>query len=181
MPDEINDTTDRSDCIDVHSELYLHHSDPSNYMLTTQKLNGGNYAQWQRSAEISLIAKNKLGFVKGTCAKPDDDDPKAANWERCNNQVISWLLHSIEPNIANSVLYYRTASEIWNNMNDRYAQSNAPRLYQVQKDLSSISQGNNSVSEYFTQLKTSWDEYLAMIKQPVCACGGTIFMKLLQE
>lgn len=66
-------------------------------------------------------------------------------------------------------------------MKDRYGQSNAPRLYQVQKTLASISQGNLCVSEYFTQLKTTWDEYLSLISLPTCSCGtGTAFATLLQ-
>lgn len=55
-----------NEMIDPSNELYVHPSDPSNYILATQKLNGENYGQWKRSAEIPLIAKNKLGFVKGT-------------------------------------------------------------------------------------------------------------------
>lgn len=81
-------------------------------MLATQKLNGDNFGQWQRSAEISLIAKNKLGFVTGTCAKPSETSPNLSLWERCNNLIMSWLLHSVETRIANSILYCKSASQI---------------------------------------------------------------------
>lgn len=33
-------------------------------------------------------------------------------WQRCNDMVLSWLLNSIEPYIAESVLYSPTAQEI---------------------------------------------------------------------
>lgn len=98
--------------IDSNHELYVHHGDPSNVVLSTQKLNGDNFAQWMRFVEISLSAKNKLGFVKGTCKKPKDENPKLVHWERCNNLVISWLLHSVEPSIANSILYCKNVSDI---------------------------------------------------------------------
>lgn len=50
--------------------MYFHHADPSSYKLATDKLNGENFGQGKRSAEISFIAKIKLGFVTGTIAKP---------------------------------------------------------------------------------------------------------------
>lgn len=66
-------------------------------------------------------------------------------------------------------------------MEDRFARSNAPKIYQVQKDLSTLVQGSLSIANYFTQLKTLWDEYLAMIDLPTCNCGtGSGYMKLLQ-
>lgn len=115
-----NRVNSKSSGIDPSSEVYVHHSDSGNYSLATDKLNGDNYNQWRRSAEISLIAKNKLSFVKGTCRRPSDDDPQALLWDRCDNFVISWLLHSIEPQISNSVLYYKTAAEIWKDLEDRH-------------------------------------------------------------
>lgn len=44
--------------------------------------------------------------------------------------------------------------------------SNRTRLYQLQTDISSISQGNLSVTPYFTKLNALWDEYQLL-------CGST--------
>lgn len=109
----------------------------------------------EKVAEISLMAKNKLGFVTGKCARPIEDETQIALWERCNNLVISWLLHSVETDISNKVLYCKTSSEIWTELGERFALSNAPRLYQVHQDLVTTVQGGNSIDACFTQLKTS--------------------------
>lgn len=106
--------------------------------------------KWKRSAKITLILKNKLGFVTGKPKQHVSDSPDAASWERCNNLIISWLLHSIEPDIATSVQYCKNAAYIWKDLEDRFAQSSAPRLYQVQKQLANFSQGHNYVPTYFT-------------------------------
>lgn len=38
------------------------------------------------------------------------------------------------------------------------------------------------MTTYFTQLKSSWDEYLPMISLPCCTCGnGSVYMKLLED
>lgn len=96
--------------------------------------------------------------------------------------MMSWILHSVEPPIASSILYCKSACDIWNELKERFGQINAPRLYQLQKDLASISQGHLSVSTYFTQLKTLWDEYLTMIDITACSCGASsTFLKFIQQ
>lgn len=169
--------------IDYNNELYIHHGDTSsNCMLAAQKLNGDNYGEWKRAAEIFLSAKNKLGFVNGTCVKPDENSPNLSHWERCNNLVLSWLLHSVEPDIRRSILYYQTAVEVWKELEERYTQSNAPRKFQVHKHIGSLTQGNLSIAAYYTELKSSWDEYMSLLCVPACTCGsGSVFLGILNE
>lgn len=52
---------------DPNDELYLHHSDHPTTFCSSKLLDGENLNHWQRVVEVSLLAKNKLGFVKGTC------------------------------------------------------------------------------------------------------------------
>lgn len=107
--------------IDLNSELYIHRGDTSsNFMLATQKLNGDNYGEWKRAAEIFLSAKNKLGFVNGTCVKPNSNSSQLGYWERCNNLVLSCILHSVELEIRRSILYFQTATEVWYDLQERY-------------------------------------------------------------
>lgn len=95
--------------------------------------------------EVSLLTKNRLGFVKGTTKKPDQDSPFLPQWERCNNMVISWLLHSVSNEIAKSIIYCEYASEIWDELEERFGQTNGAKIFQVQRDLCQISQGSLSV------------------------------------
>lgn len=116
---------------DSNHPLYLHHSDHPNYALVTQLQNDTNYYHRRRSAEVSLTVKNKLLFVTGGCAKPDEGTPLEMQWKRCNSMVISWLLHSVKKEIAETLLYYNTASEIWNDLKLHFDQPNSARTYQV--------------------------------------------------
>ena len=61
--------------LDPGHTLYLHHSDNPNCGLTNELLTGGHYAQWKRSCEVSLSAKNKMSFVTGEYPKPANDSP----------------------------------------------------------------------------------------------------------
>lgn len=56
--------------INFNNPLYLHPSDTPGVLLVSHKLHGiENYSVWSRSMRIALLAKNKLGFVEGTCSK----------------------------------------------------------------------------------------------------------------
>ena len=76
--------------------LFLHPSDNLNNALVSELFNGENYGHWRQAIEIALISKNKLGFVLGTCNKPDPTSPMAALVDRCDKMVISWLINSAQ-------------------------------------------------------------------------------------
>jgi len=86
---------------------------------------------------ISLNAKNKLGFIDGTIqmpsAKSQLDDH--ALWKRCNDMILSWILNSITPELASSVIYSTTTQEVWEDLRNRFSQSNAPRIFQIERDI----------------------------------------------
>lgn len=49
-------------------------------------------------------------------------------------------------------------------------------MFQLQKDLASVSQGSQDVSGYFTRIKRLWDELNAVDVIPVCTCGAATTM-----
>ena len=116
---------------DAASPYFLHHSDHPGMVLVSKPLNGDNYSTWCRAMTISLNAKSKLGFVDGTITvppaktKPDDH----ASWKRCNDMILSWILNSLTPDLADSVIYSNTAQEVWEDLRDHFHQSNAPPYF----------------------------------------------------
>ena len=129
---------------------------------------------------IALTAKNKIGFVNGTIKAPHTTEKPIdyALWERCDKMVLSWLLNSVEADLADGVVYAETAHEIWNDFHDRFSLGNAPRIFQIQKSISSHAQGSMPISTYYTKLKALWDELASYKTQPTCSCGG---MKVYSE
>ncbi|KAL5560973.1 hypothetical protein UlMin_030720 [Ulmus minor] len=57
-------------------------------------------------------------------------------------------------------------------LHDRFNQGNGPRVFQIKKQLSSLTQGSLDINAYFTQLKILWDELKEFQPVPVCQCGG---------
>jgi hypothetical protein len=80
--------------------------------------------------------------------------------------------------IASSVIYANTEKEIWEDLRERFAQGNRPRIFEIQKSISVLSQDNSSVNSYYTRLKSLWDELSNFRPLPDCSCGA---MKILLD
>lgn len=106
----------------------------------------------------SLEAKNKLGFVDGTIGKPPEDDLYYRIWCRCNSMIKSWLLNSVTKQIYTRILYFKNASDIWNDLRTRYHKSSLPRLYKLRHQLHSFRQGSLNLSSYHTKTQSMWEE-----------------------
>ncbi|KAF5442944.1 hypothetical protein F2P56_035549 [Juglans regia] len=121
---------------------------------------------------MALTVKNKVGFVNGSNVKPSDTSPLFPLWALCNNMILSWILNSLSKEIAASVIYVDSASDMWSDLQERFSQSNGPRIYQLQKSIASLMQNDLYVSAYFTQMKGLWDELMNYRPLPVDSCGG---------
>ncbi|XP_019106833.1 uncharacterized protein LOC109135743 [Beta vulgaris subsp. vulgaris] len=69
-------------------------------------------------------------------------------------------------------MYLSTATEIWQDLEERFSQISGPQFYSLQQNLSEISQGSSSIIDYFTQIKGIWDELSAIRPLPTCTCNG---------
>lgn len=73
--------------------------------------------------------------------------------------VIFWFLNFVFLDISTSILYITIAHEIWLHLKEHFCtKKNDPRIFQLQKFISTLSQGQLSVNIYFTHLKALWDE-----------------------
>jgi hypothetical protein len=109
---------------------------------------------------ISLNAKNKLEFIDGTIQIPsaNSQPDEHASLKRCNDMILSWILNSITSELTGSVIYSTTAQEVWEDLQDRFSQSNAPRIFQIERDIACVSQAQMTVVAFYTKLKGLWDE-----------------------
>lgn len=145
---------------EISNPFFTNHSDNPGLMLISKPLNGDNYSVWRRAMTMALNSKNKLGFVNGTIKPPlEETDPDSyAAWSRCNDMVHSWIINTLIPEIADSVIYYTIAHEVWEDLRERFSQCNAPRIFEIQREITYHQQEQLSVSAYYTKLKGLWDE-----------------------
>ncbi|KAE9617669.1 putative gag-polypeptide of LTR copia-type [Lupinus albus] len=77
---------------DPTSPFFIHPSQNPHVTLVPVFMNGDNYHSRSRAMAMSLKTKNKLQFIDGYLPRPHIDDPRFANWERCNTLMVSWLI-----------------------------------------------------------------------------------------
>lgn len=95
--------------------------------------------------------------------------------------VIFWIMNALSSEIAGSIVYMNSASETWLELIERFGQLNGPQLFQIQKELSQISQGSSNIITYYTKIKGLWDEIQTLCNLPKCSCGASQELYKLEE
>ena len=164
----------------TQSPMFMHNADHPGLQLISLRLDGLNYDDWNAAMKIALDAKNKIGFVDGTLTRPDTSEPTFRLWSRCNSMVKSWILNSVSPQIYRSILRLNDASDIWRDLHGRFHMTNLPCTFNLTQEIQDLKQGSMSLSDYYTTLKTLWDN-LESVDEPdtPCICGNAI--KLQQK
>ncbi|XP_015159452.1 uncharacterized protein [Solanum tuberosum] len=162
--------------IDLTSVFYVHPSESVGSTIVPVLFDGSGYRSWRRVVLRGLSVKNKTGFINGKVLKPPLDSPGFAQWERCDDMVTSWILNSLSKDLRDSLQYVDNAKELWDELEDKYNQPNRAKLYQLQRELSDLSQGNLDVIGYYTRIKKLWEELSTLDTNSqctcLCTCGG---------
>lgn len=86
--------------------------------------------------------------------------------------VKALIINSLTRKLAISVMCFPTAKEVWQDINDRYGQSNGSRYIQIQREISASSQGASDIASYFTKMRSLWDELTYAYVGPTRSCGA---------
>ncbi|CAH9057894.1 unnamed protein product [Cuscuta epithymum] len=157
--------------VDPSSPYYLGSGDQPGNVITHVIFKGDNYVAWSRAITLSLKARRKFVFVDGTEKKPTGA-ANLLNWETANSMVVSWLLRSMEPNVAASIPFHDEARALWVYLEKRFSVSNGPRLQQLRASITGCKQSNNmSVDAYYTMLMSLYDELNRLKPLHACTCG----------
>ncbi|KAL2904366.1 Retrovirus-related Pol polyprotein from transposon RE1 [Bienertia sinuspersici] len=132
-----------------------------------EKLQGfSNYRPWKRSFELALASKRKLGFITGAVERDNVDKVKQEAWDTCNSMVISWILANVFDAIKKSIMYSGSAKQIWKQLEQRYQVSSCSRRYQLNKMLYETKQMGRSVTDYYTEMCSLWEELESLTDMP---------------
>ncbi|KAL2232264.1 UNVERIFIED_CONTAM: Retrovirus-related Pol polyprotein from transposon RE1 [Sesamum indicum] len=140
-------------------------------VMVSAPFNGNNWLSWSRSVRMALEGKDKLAFIDGTGLQPAIGTPQHRQWRTTNCMVRTWILNTISKDLVNAYLYASSSRDLWLELEARYGECDGTLLYKLQREISSISQGNMSVTSYYTKLKQLWDELLCLMPPAMCSCG----------
>ncbi|XP_070036075.1 uncharacterized protein [Nicotiana tomentosiformis] len=141
--------------IDCNDPLYIHPSDTPETSLVPQILiKTENYSLWRRSMEVSLLVKNKLGFVNGTCTREQYEKNvfQLRQWDRYNAIVQSWIQSSVAKELRKEIVYSSHAQKVWKARKVCFDKVNATKVYHMNRKISCLTQGISNVSVYFSNL-----------------------------
>ncbi|XP_042958162.1 uncharacterized protein LOC122293738 [Carya illinoinensis] len=150
------------------SLYFIQASENASSPLVPELLTTENYVTWSCFMHRALNIKNKLSFLESKISKPLDLDPLFLPWERCNDMIIAWLQNSVSPDLRPTITHAETVAEVRSDPRERFSIQNAPRIFQLTKVVSSLTQDNDSVSIYYNKLKGYWDELEIFEPMPLC-------------
>ncbi|CAH9070652.1 unnamed protein product [Cuscuta epithymum] len=158
--------------LDPSSPYYLSAGDQPGNLITHMILNGENYVAWSRAFSLSLKARQKFVFIDGTLRKPTDA-ARVLDWDTNNSMIVSWMLRSMESNVAASIPFHDVARTLWQYLEKRFSEANSPRLQQLRTSITNCKQAKTmSVDEYFTTLMGLYDELNRLKPLYNCTCGN---------
>ncbi|XP_019433732.1 PREDICTED: uncharacterized protein LOC109340480 [Lupinus angustifolius] len=137
--------------------------------------------------KLALDSKNKLSFIDGSLPQPLPGDSMYHPWKRCNTMILSWIQHSVEESIVKSILWMNSAAEVWKDLQERFYQGDMFRIAELLEVFYRLNQGNLTISEFYTQLKSIWEEIEEFTSIPnckyatSCTCGVIQCAKTYRE
>lgn len=152
------DNNKSSDMV-VSSSTAVESEVSSSQRLTTILLNEYNYLPWSRAVTIALGGRSRLGFINGKEANPGVTSPTYEAWLSKDQMVMSWILNSMERNIAEIFSYSESSSDLWEAVKDMYGnQNNSARVFQIQLDIANLRQHGKPFVNLLGKLKGLWNE-----------------------
>ncbi|XP_068486835.1 uncharacterized protein [Phaseolus vulgaris] len=116
----------------------LSSSENPSFLIVPIILEGPNYHHWSRSFQMSLISKNKIGFIDGTIEAPNRTKSLFPTWQRANMLVVLWILKVVSQSIAQSIICMDNGFDIWNDLKERFSQEDMIRISDIQEMISSF-------------------------------------------
>lgn len=116
----------------------------------------------------ALGAKTKLSFIDGSIRVPAIDDLTRGAWERCIHLIHSWILNSVSPQISQTIIFHVHVIDVWEELKERFFKADSIRVSILRYAINNLKQGSKYVLDYFTKIKTLWEELNSQRPTPIC-------------
>ncbi|KAL2931658.1 Retrovirus-related Pol polyprotein from transposon RE1 [Bienertia sinuspersici] len=157
--------------IDPSSPYYLGSGDQPGNSITHVLFKNDNYVAWSRAITLSLKARRKFVFIDGSLPKPTDAKT-LLDWETVHSMLVSWILRSIDPKLAESIPFHDDAKLLWKYLERHFCVANGPRIQQLRAQISDCRQSKSmSIEVYYTKLLGLYDELNRLKPLHTCSCG----------
>ncbi|KAK1644007.1 hypothetical protein QYE76_061812 [Lolium multiflorum] len=148
-------------------------------LAVSEKLTRSNYLLWQsqvlppiRGARLTSFLDTKTDAPPETITVEKDGKPsQEANpaydaWVATDQQVLSFLLNTLSPDILISVIGMETAADVWSAIKSMFASQSRTRISNLRVALAKTKKENMTTAQFFTKMKGFADE-LAAAGRPI--------------
>ncbi|CAL1401383.1 unnamed protein product [Linum trigynum] len=135
--------------------------DPNHVDGLGEKLNDSNYSLWAFKFSTFAEGKGLLEILDDTTARPPSPLASAAEvatWRSNNARLKSRILRSVDPTISLTLRSFPTAAEMWTHLRDSYTLVHPSRQFEVEFQLSLLSQGDKLIAAYYRLATNLWIE-----------------------
>lgn len=84
--------------------------------------------------------------------------------------VHSWLVNSVSPSIAQSIVFMENACDVWVDLKERFAQGDLVRISELMQEIYSLQHDSKTVTTVYSELKILWEELEIYMPIPNCTC-----------
>ncbi|KAL2327646.1 hypothetical protein Fmac_021073 [Flemingia macrophylla] len=121
------------------------------------RLDGRNFLQWSQYIQRILKGRSRLDHIDG--GGPGPNDPNFSIWDNEDSLIMTWIWHSMTPEISRNYMFYSSAKEIWDDLQNAFSlKKDFAACYDIESRVFSTKQGSLSVSEYYGILNGLWIE-----------------------
>ena len=113
---------------------------------------GNNYSAWAYGFELFLESHNLHHHLM--------EDPRPlrdrsyASWSQSDSAIITWMLHRIEQNIAESLVRIKPVLSLWQTLETMFVnQMNIGRVVEIFETLLTLKQGDLSLQAHFGRMQ----------------------------
>ena len=79
-------------------------------------------------------------------------------------------MNSVSESIAQTLVFHYSAISVWEDVKECFAKIDRIRIASLRSTINNLKQGSKSVLEYFTEMKSLWDELDSHRLIPNCTC-----------
>jgi len=175
---ETNNSSSQDPTQNPNISYYLHLRENPGTILINLQLDDNNDHAWSRAMHPALLSKNKHAlfsknkhkFIDGTMLAPKPGTPLHETWKRWSMMVISWVTQTLSEQIAQNMVYIEDARKLWNDLCEHFSKKYLFIISYLLQEIHSTRQGEQTISKFYTDLKTLWEELEALRPTPDYEC-----------
>ena len=103
-----------------------------------------------------------------------------SKWIVNNAKIKTWIMESMESSIAVNLNPLMTAKEMWDYLQKIYKQSNEAQIYQIEQEISILSQNSLSIQDFYLAMTKFWNE-MDMINNDILKEALETVVRLRQQ